>query len=63
MGRIKSKQIKRTAIQLNEKLEFSKDFNEVKKLLVGTTQSKKTRNKIAGYISRLVKRNPKKNSI
>ena len=62
MGRIKSKLIKRTARQLVEKTpeSFDKEFNTNKKALGNNTvESKKTRNKIAGYISR-IKKNSKK---
>jgi small subunit ribosomal protein S17e len=61
MGRIKSKLIKRTAKHLHEKSPelFGNTFDENKKSLRGTLESKKTRNKIAGYITR-IKRNTKK---
>jgi small subunit ribosomal protein S17e len=60
MGRIKTKLIKRTAKQLNTEVpdSCSEDFNENKKALGQTMPSKKTRNKIAGYMTRL-KRNTK----
>ena len=55
MGRIKSTLIKRTSRQLlsQEDIEFSEDFEKNKKILGNTMPSKKTRNKIAGYIARL----------
>jgi len=57
MGRIKSALIKRTANNLlKEENVFSEDFEKNKKLLGNTMPSKKVRNKIAGYISRLKKR-------
>lgn len=61
MGRIKSTLIKRTSKQLVESSEdsFSKSFEDNKKALGRTLPSKKTRNKIAGYITRM-KRNQKK---
>ncbi len=61
MGRIKTKAIKRTAIGLVDKQPeiFSEDFVENKKVLGEEMPSKKTRNMIAGYITRL-KRNNKK---
>lgn len=57
MGRIKSKQIKRTSRELLERSEdqFSEDFDENKRVLGRTLPSKKVRNKIAGYIGRLKK--------
>ena len=60
MGRIKSKLIKRTTRQLIESSDesFGKTFEENKKALGNTLQSKKMRNKIAGYIAR-VKKNRK----
>ena len=55
MGRIKSKLIKRTSRQLIEKTDesFGKTFEENKKAIGSTLQSKKMRNKIAGYIARI----------
>ncbi len=57
MGRIKSKLIKRTARQLVEKVPetFDKEFDTNKKALGSILSSKKTRNKIAGYITRIKK--------
>jgi len=57
MGRIKSKLIKRTTRQLIENTDesFGKTFEENKKALGSTLQSKKMRNKIAGYIARIKK--------
>lgn len=59
MGRIKTTLIKRTALKLFEqhKKEFKADFNENKKLVEGFADipSKKLKNVIAGYITRLVK--------
>ncbi|MFA4960090.1 MAG: 30S ribosomal protein S17e [Candidatus Pacearchaeota archaeon] len=61
MGRIKSKLIKRTARQLVEKTpeSFDKTFDKNKRSLGDILESKKTRNKIAGYITR-IKKNTKK---
>ena len=63
MGKIKSKLIKRTARQLIEKSEdsFDEDFEKNKKALGNSLNSKKTRNKIAGYLTRIKKN--KKNII
>lgn len=61
MGRIKSKIIKKTSKQLLDVSSdlFEKDFEYNKKRLGKTLPSKRIRNKIAGYISRL-KKNTKK---
>lgn len=40
---------------MKENLEFSEDFEKNKKKLKGTMPSKKIRNKVAGYLSRLKK--------
>ena len=54
MGRVKSALIKRTAKNLlKEENVFSEDFTKNKKVLGNTMPSKRLRNKIAGYISRL----------
>ena len=63
MGRIKSKLIKRTAIQLKEQIDFSENFNENKKFLGNITPSKKLRNKIAGYLTRLTRMCAKQQNI
>jgi ribosomal protein S17E len=59
MGRIKTKAIKGTARSLMDKADeiFEEDFDANKKVLGGEMPSKKTRNKIAGYITRLKKQN------
>ena len=57
MGRVKSILVKRTARSLlKESDSFSNSFEKDKKILVDTMPSKKVRNKIAGYIARLKKR-------
>ncbi len=57
MGKIKSSTIKRVAEELIKKgIEFTTDFEKNKKILDGLTESKKTRNQIAGYLVRLKKR-------
>ncbi len=56
MGKIKSKQIRKTARIINEKLGIEGDFNENKKTLNGLTQSKKVRNQIAGLLAKKKKR-------
>jgi len=57
MGRIKTALIKRTAQQLIEKNPelFSTSFEENKQALKGVFPSKRMRNIIAGYITRLKK--------
>lgn len=56
MGRIKSLMIKRAAEQLLEnEHDFNDNFEHNKKLLKNTMPSKPIRNKIAGYIARLLK--------
>ncbi len=56
MGRIKSLMIKRAAEQLLEgEHSFNESFEHDKKLLGNTMPSKPIRNKIAGYIARLLK--------
>jgi ribosomal protein S17E len=57
MGRIKSMIIKRTARKLidEEDKSFDKSFDINKKVLGNTMPSKRMRNKIAGYLSRLKK--------
>ncbi len=57
MGRIKSKLIKRTARQLIEKLpgSFTSDFKHNEKALKDTMPSKPIRNKVAGYIGKVIK--------
>jgi ribosomal protein S17E len=63
MGKIKSKQTKRTAHALiNKGVEFSEDFEYNKKVLQSTMPSKKMRNQIAGYLSR-TKRQEKENQL
>ena len=61
MGRIKSTLIKRTSRKLIENSDesFGKTFEENKKSLGNTLPSKRMKNRIAGYITRL-KRNQKK---
>ena len=54
MGKIKSKMIKRAANTLLKKeIGFNESFDKNKKILGATMPSKKLRNQLAGYISRL----------
>jgi len=55
MGRIKSTLVKRTAKQLITENIFSPDFEKNKKILASDMPSKRIRNKIAGYITRIEK--------
>ena len=61
MGRIKTQLVKRTTLTLfkEHKDKFKKDFNENKLVLVDLVDfpSKKIKNTVAGYITRLVKSN------
>ena len=60
MGRIKTKLVKRTGEELfrNNPNKFSEDFEDNKKVLPELTElnSKKLRNGIAGYGTRLVRK-------
>ncbi len=53
MGRIKSTLIKRTGRQLTKEPMFGDTFEHNKKILANSMPSKKTRNRIAGYIGHL----------
>lgn len=56
MGRIKSTLIKKASRQLLEKENsFTESFENNKIILGNTMPSKSLRNKIAGYIARLIK--------
>ncbi|MAG45229.1 MAG: 30S ribosomal protein S17e [Nanoarchaeota archaeon] len=59
MGRIKTQLVKRIALKLMrmDSDRFKKDFSENKKILaeVSEINSKKLRNIIAGYLTRLVR--------
>lgn len=61
MGKIKTKLIKRTADALvKEDIGFSEEFDKNKKILGNEMPSKKVRNQIAGYISRIKKQENKR---
>ncbi|MFW5846774.1 MAG: 30S ribosomal protein S17e [Nanoarchaeota archaeon] len=61
MGKIKNRLVKRTAETLVEKeLPFKEDFDDNKKVLSNRMPSKKIRNQIAGYVTRLKKNELKK---
>ncbi|MFH1151601.1 MAG: 30S ribosomal protein S17e [Nanoarchaeota archaeon] len=54
MGKIKQKLVKSAAkILLKEGIGFNEDFNKNKKILGNTMPSKKLRNQMAGYLSRV----------
>ena len=56
MGKIKSKLIKRSANTLLKKgIEFTESFEKNKKILKNTMPSKKLRNQMAGFLSRVKK--------
>jgi ribosomal protein S17E len=58
MGRIKTKKIKRATVRVMKEADFSQSFDDNKKILssVAKTYSKKIRNIIAGYATKLTKR-------
>lgn len=61
MGKIKSKLMKRSAGELIKKgIEFSGNFERNKRILGNTMPSKKIRNQIAGYLSKLNKKEKQK---
>ncbi|MBU1136717.1 MAG: 30S ribosomal protein S17e [Nanoarchaeota archaeon] len=53
MGRIKSALVKKTAKKLYEEHDFKQDFKENKALINGLLPSKKIKNMVAGYITKL----------
>ena len=56
MGKIKSKLTRRTANTLIKKgVEFNESFEKNKKILGSSMPSKKLRNQIAGFLSRIKK--------
>ena len=56
MGKIKSKTVKKSANKfLEKKVDFGEDFERNKKILGDTMPSKKVRNQLAGFLSRLKK--------
>ena len=57
MGKIKSKSIKRSANMLIKKgIKFSDSFEKNKELLGNALPSKKIRNQMAGFLTRLKKK-------
>lgn len=67
MGRIKTRLIKRTALTLynSNKEIFKPNFEENKKIVptLADIKSKKLKNIIAGYLTRLVRQNKQKTFI
>ncbi|KAA0014911.1 MAG: 30S ribosomal protein S17e [Thermoplasmata archaeon] len=65
MGNVKPAYIKRLALELLEKFpdEFSKDFEKNKVLVtkLSTISTKNIRNRVAGYITRIVEDRKKEN--
>ena len=60
MGKIKSKQVKRSARELLKAgVLFSDNFDGNKKVLGMTMPSKKIRNQMAGYLAKMKKRETK----
>ena len=56
MGKIKSRLIKRTGVTLLQKgIKFNEDFENNKEVLGNSMPSKKLRNQIAGFLTRLKK--------
>ncbi len=56
MGKIKSKLVKRSAnILLKKGIKFTENFEKNKKILKNTMPSKKLRNQMAGFLSRIKK--------
>lgn len=62
MGKIKSKLVRRSAKELIKRgIEFSEDFERNKKILGSNTMpSKKIRNQVAGFLSRLNRKEKQK---
>ena len=63
MGRIKSLMVKKAAKQLLNETVFNGEFENNKKYLRNTMPSKPIRNKIAGYITRLMKAKAQKQAL
>lgn len=60
MGKIKSKQIRRTAKEIMEQgIEFSEDFEKNKRILGQEMPSKRMRNQLAGFLVRFSKNKAK----
>lgn len=62
MGKIKSLLIKRTGKKLLSENVFTEDFDNNKRMLSLTMPSKKIKNLLAGYISRLKRQENEKNN-
>lgn len=56
MGRIKTAMVKRASFELvGKNIAFTEKFEDNKKMLKNEMPSKKVRNKIAGYLARLIR--------
>lgn len=61
MGKIKTKLVKKTAETfVKEGVAFTDDFERNKKILEDTMPSKKIRNQVAGFATRIKRRKEKK---
>ena len=64
MGKIKSKQIRRTAKEIMEQgIEFSEDFEKNKRILGQEMPSKRMRNQLAGFLVRFSKNKAKEKAL
>lgn len=64
MGKIKTKLVKRTAGELAERdIPFTENFERNKKILGSTMPSKKIRNQVAGFLSRMKRSEVKKQEL
>ena len=59
MGRIKTGVIKRAAKELLDQEKFSSNFDKNKEIVKKHVSNKKSRNQIAGYITKISKSNAK----
>ncbi len=64
MGKIKSKQIRRTAKEIMEQgIEFSENFEKNKRILGQEMPSKRMRNQLAGFLVRFSKNKAKEKAL
>jgi ribosomal protein S17E len=63
MGKIKSKLVKRSAnLLIKEDIKFNNNFENNKKILKDNMPSKKLRNQMAGFLSKIKKQEEQKNT-
>jgi len=63
MGKIKSKLVKRSAnLLIKENIKFNNSFENNKKILKDNMPSKKLRNQMAGFLSKIKKQGEQKNT-